>query len=46
MVNDGLNDSRPEGFHPLSKPGGHATAVQRKIGEAGAFHESRPSLEL
>ena len=38
MVEDGFGNGRAERHHPLRQPRRHTAAVEREIGDAGAFH--------
>jgi GNAT superfamily N-acetyltransferase len=38
VVDHGLRDRRAKRDHALGEPGGHAPAVQREVGDAGALH--------
>ena len=38
MVKNTLDDGRSERSHALSKPLRHTSAMQREIGNSGAFH--------
>ena len=40
VVDDALGDRRPERRHALGKPRRDASAMQRQVGDAGAFHGS------
>jgi hypothetical protein len=46
ILEDAFRDSRAELSHAIGEPGGNASAMERKVGCAGALHRFLPEVNV